>query len=281
MPLIASAVFLYVMYSVKPLYVVSSYLISCTVIFLIMMWVGLSVSSGENTVTEQLVLLRKNHKTGMDISAMSQALYDYTGGYPFLVSWLCKRLDEGELSWTLEGLRLSVRDLLKENNTLLDDVIKNIKNHPDFSDLIERIIICGAQVLFEIRNPLIDLGVMYGILKEQDGKVAVANVIFETVILNYFTSVRSTYLLTSSQYADKSQYIKDGHLDMTAVLQRFAAFMKAEYRDEDGSFIERQGRLLFLSFLRPIINGTAIMLWSRRHGVIPEWTFRFFMAVRK
>lgn len=60
MPLIASAVFLYVMYSVKPLYVVSSYLISCTVIFLIMRWVGLSVSSGENTVTEQLVLLRVN-----------------------------------------------------------------------------------------------------------------------------------------------------------------------------------------------------------------------------
>ena len=68
---------------------------------------------------------------------------------------------------------------------------------------------------------------------------------------------RQTYLLTSTQYAEKGQYIKDGHLDMMAVLERFAAFMKAEYRDEDGSFIERQGRLLFLSFLRPIINGTG------------------------
>ncbi|MEG1677819.1 MAG: hypothetical protein RR379_09115, partial [Clostridia bacterium] len=41
------------------------------------------------------------------------------------------------------------------------------------------------------------------------------------------------------------------------VLNRFAAFMKSEYRDEDGEFIEREGRLLFLSFLKPIINGTG------------------------
>ena len=33
--------------------------------------------------------------------------------------------------------------------------------------------------------------------------------------------------------------------------------MRAEYRDEDGRFIERHGRLLFLSFLRPIINGAG------------------------
>ena len=173
------------------------------------------------------------------------------------MSCLCKKLDEETLPWDASGLRLAVRDLLKENNTLFDDVIKNIKNHPDFSDLIEQIIVCGAQVIYEIRNPLIDLGVMYGILKEQDGRAVVSNVIFETIIFNYFTSVRSTYALTSTQYTEKSQYIKNGRLDMEIVLQRFAAFMKAEYRDEDGRFIERQGRLLFLSFLRPIINGTG------------------------
>jgi len=44
---------------------------------------------------------------------------------------------------------------------------------------------------------------------------------------------------------------------MSEVLERFAAFIHAEYRDEDGLFIERQGRLLFLSFLKPIINGTG------------------------
>ncbi len=215
------------------------------------------MSFSPEEIATMLLSYEEDHQTGMDIAHMSQQIYEYTGGYPFLVSYLCKKLDEDKRPWTIEGLRMAVRDLLKENNTLFDDVIKNIKNHPDFSDLVEQIIVCGAQVMFEIRNPLIDLGVMYGIMEEQDGKVIISNVIFETIIFNYFTSVRSTYALTSTRYADKKQYIVDGRLNMENVLNRFAAFMKAEYRDEDGSFIERQGRLLFLSFLRPIINGTG------------------------
>ena len=150
-----------------------------------------------------------------------------------------------------------MKELLKSNNTLFDDVIKNIRNHPEFSDLAEQIVLRGAQVAFEIRNPTIQQGVMYGILKEEDGRTAVSNVLFETLIINYFASVRSTYALTSSGYVEKSQYVRDGVLDMERVLRRFSAFMKAEYRDEDGTFIENHGRLLFLSFLRPIINGTG------------------------
>lgn len=33
--------------------------------------------------------------------------------------------------------------------------------------------------------------------------------------------------------------------------------MKAEYREKDERFTEKQGRLLFLCFIKPIINGTG------------------------
>jgi hypothetical protein len=33
--------------------------------------------------------------------------------------------------------------------------------------------------------------------------------------------------------------------------------MRSEYRSEDDKFLEQQGRLLFLCFLKPIINGTG------------------------
>jgi len=39
------------------------------------------------------------------------------------------------------------------------------------------------------------------------------------------------------------------------VLGKFQEFMKSEYRGRDEKFIEREGRLLFLSFIKPIING--------------------------
>lgn len=194
-------------------------------------------------------------RTGMDMHAMADELYKVTGGYPYLVSSLCKRLDEGDSGWNMEELRMGVRDLLKEQNTLFEDVIKNIRNYPEFSLLAEQLVVYGANVVFERSNPAIELGVMFGILAERDGKTVVSNVIFETLILNYFTSVRATEALLHSEHLEKSQYIRDGRLDMEKVVCRFADFMKSEYRKEDGGFLERQGRLLFLGFLRPIING--------------------------
>ena len=40
-----------------------------------------------------------------------------------------------------------------------------------------------------------------------------------------------------------------------AVLLKFQQFMKEEFNDKDKSFLERHGRLVFLSFLTPILNG--------------------------
>ncbi len=42
---------------------------------------------------------------------------------------------------------------------------------------------------------------------------------------------------------------------MEKALLKFQEIMKAEYRSGDTDFIERQGRLLFLCFMKPIING--------------------------
>lgn len=171
--------------------------------------VDMNFSPGE--IGTMLVDYERDCDTGMNIEEMSAALHSYTGGYPFLVSSLCKKLAESGDAWTVRTLRNAVRDLLKEKNTLFDDVIKNIKNHKEFARLIEQVLVCGAQVAFEIQNPLINLGVMYGILCERDGKVAVSNQIFETLIFNYFISVRGTYALASTRYTDKNLYVHEGH----------------------------------------------------------------------
>lgn len=58
MPLVAAFLFLSAMYSVKPLNIVSSFLISGVFLFLLMVWIGLSLANAENPVLEQLILLR-------------------------------------------------------------------------------------------------------------------------------------------------------------------------------------------------------------------------------
>ena len=142
--------------------------------------VEMSFSAAE--IATMLMDYENDYHTGMDISTISASLYEYTSGYPFLVSCLCKRMADSERNWTIQQLRNAIRDILKEKNTLFDDVIKNIRNHPDFSRLIEQILVCGAQVTFEIQNSLIEMGEIYGIFKEKDGKVMISNRIFELKI---------------------------------------------------------------------------------------------------
>lgn len=216
---------------------------------------NVDMSFSPKDIATMLQAYEEGHHTGMDMEKIATEIYAYTSGYPYLVSCLCKKLDERAARWNAKNLRMAVKDLLKERNTLFEDVIKNIRNNQEFSNLAEQLLVHGANVAFERSNPTIDLGAMFGILAEKDGKVAVSNVIFETLILNYFTSVRATEALVSSEYLEVSHYVRDGRLDMEKVIKKFAAFMKSEYRKEDGAFIERQGRLLFLGFLRPIING--------------------------
>ena len=48
---------------------------------------------------------------------------------------------------------------------------------------------------------------------------------------------------------------KDGKFDMAACLTRFARHYREIYSHLDEKFLEREGRLLFLSFLTPLLNG--------------------------
>ncbi len=68
MPLIVTAIFLYTMYSIKPLSIVSSFLITGVFLFLLTVWIGLTAVSGEDPTAEQLLLLRVKNEMSYYIS---------------------------------------------------------------------------------------------------------------------------------------------------------------------------------------------------------------------
>jgi hypothetical protein len=51
------------------------------------------------------------------------------------------------------------------------------------------------------------------------------------------------------------EYLTAEGLDVKLILQRFQSFMRENYSQQDRKFLEREGRLLFLAFLKPILNG--------------------------
>ena len=60
-----------------------------------------------------------------------------------------------------------------------------------------------------------------------------------------------------SNYNFKENFIIRDDLDFEKILLRFQQFIKEQYSTIDSKFIEREGRLLFLAFIKPIINGVG------------------------
>jgi hypothetical protein len=109
---------------------------------------------------------------------------------------------------------------------------------------------------FNANVPLIKKCKLYSILKAgANNKSVVHNIVFERVLYNYFITEEKLKRMMSDE--TKSVYIQNGRLNMPLVIERFQALMRNERRKADDNFLERQGRLLFLCFLKPIINGSG------------------------
>lgn len=198
-----------------------------------------------------------DHHTSMDITAMSEEIYKYTNGYPYLVSWLCKWMDKNTPnSWNSASVHLAIKGVLNsKNNTLFNSLRSNIENYTQLKDLIFRILYEGEAFMYNHANPVIELGEMFGIFISKNDYVAISNKIFEIYLYNYSISVMQ--LENDNATVPRDQFIDNGKLNIVRVLQKFQELMKAEYRQEDEAFLEKQGRLLFLCFIKPIINGTG------------------------
>ncbi|MDO8685634.1 MAG: AAA-like domain-containing protein [Clostridiales bacterium] len=191
----------------------------------------------------------------MDISLISQEIRKFTNGYPYLVSRLCKNIDEYlDRDWNLRGLEASIKMTLKEKSTLFDDVIKNLENNSELKALVYEILVEGRKINY---NPdAYEKGIMYGILMEKQGKIEIHNKLFEERIYDYLLAQQEMRALAARfTDVDEKRLIEGGRLDMEKVLLKFQEFMYEQYRQEDERFYETNGRLIFLAYLRPILNG--------------------------
>lgn len=220
---------------------------------------NVDMSFNPKEIATMLVDYEQDYHTGMDIQAISQEIHNYTSGYPYLVSCICKTIHEKlEQDWSLNGIQKAIKTIMLDKSTLFDDVIKNINNYPEFGTLVDNILVGGKTVPFNNYNPNIELGVIFGVLKSVDNIVCISNRIFEIFLYDYFIVDRLIKDIVFSKYnGEKSQFIENGKLNMEQVILKFQEFMKCEYNDSRKSFLEDEGRLLFLCFLKPIINGTG------------------------
>ncbi|QTA82528.1 AAA ATPase-like domain-containing protein [Desulfonema limicola] len=224
--------------------------------------VDLSFSPTEIETMLQDYAREKN--INLEIPAIAQKLYYYTSGYPWLVSKMCKFIDEDivpqreDKNWSINDIEAAFRMITNEayTSTLFDSLAKNMENNKKLYDLISMIVINGAGFSFTITNPVINLGHLYGILVPgKHGRCQIHNRIFEQRIYAHIMSeiIQTRYMKFNGFLIP--EFYTGTRLNLKLVLQRFQTFMKENYSNRDAGFLEREGRLLFLAYLRPIING--------------------------
>lgn len=210
-----------------------------------------------------------DHHTGMNIQEISNLLYDYTSGYPFLVSRLCKLMDEkisaaerfkdSGVIWSNDGVLESVKFLLSEKNSLFDSLIGRLNDYPALRDMIYQLLFQGQTIMYNADDTATDMLLMFGFIKVEHETVSIANRIFETRLYNYFLTLPEVQNGDMYRLAlrTKNMFIRNGELDMELLLTKFVEHFDDIYGDQNQAFYEDDGRRYFMLYLKPIINGTG------------------------
>ena len=203
----------------------------------------------------------------MDIQQVAERLFFFTSGYPYLVSKLCKIIDEKILpkkatkEWTQEDLNQAFDLISKEAyNANFDTVMNNLEHYPDLYELVFSVIFDSYKKDFNQHDPVVALGVLHGILAASEkGNVIIHNRIYREIIANMMISKWNTRTFGRlNPSTDEFQFrLPNNGLDMEKVLINFQTFMRENYSDKDERFLEREGRLIFLAYLKPILNGSG------------------------
>ncbi len=222
------------------------------------------LSFSPTDIETMLVQYCNETNAAMNTKDIAEKLYFYTSGYPYFVSKLCKIIDEEmevKNDWKEEHVIEAIKILLSSiNNTNFDTVIKNLENNDELNNFIKKVIIYGMTFDFAIQVPIINFANINGMIKNENGKVRIHNKIYEVYISEYF--IGKANIKNNDFNSIQSIYLKpDGHLDIKKVLIKFQEAIKEKYSKTDifksDEFLENDLRMLFLMFLKPIINGTG------------------------
>ncbi len=231
---------------------------------------NIDMSLSANGIAGMLHDYENDYHSGMDIESIAGLLYEYTSGYPFLVSRLCKIMDDEfhknncshkNIAWTKKGFYKAINIILSEKNTLFESLYGKLAEYPELNSMLYSLLFIGKSITYNPDKPSIDIAAMFGFITNHNGTVSIANRIFETRLYNLYLSTSEMHEqdIYKASLQDKNQFVTNGYLDMQLVLEKFVVHFNDLYGDKNNNktFIEEEGRKYFLLYLRPIINGTG------------------------
>ena len=209
-----------------------------------------------------------DHKTGMDTALIARLLREYTSGYPFLVSRICQLMDKkvypniyADLSdvWTVDGFNEAIKMLLSERNTLFESLTGKLVNYPKLRVALHGLLMEGVPITYNTMQESIVQMEMYGFIRNENNRAVISNRIFETLLYNLFLSDAelNDNRFAKESFADRNIFVEGNTLNVEKILKHFVKAYTDIFGPLQERFTEKDGRELFLLYLKPIINGTG------------------------
>ena len=140
-------------------------------------------------ISTMLVAYEEEHSTGMDITAVSEEIFRFTNGYPFLVSRICQFINSSGSKWTAEGVQNAVKIVAAEKSVLKDDIFKNMENNNAIYNFMYGLLMGSSNKRVSIFDPIVERCAMFGFIEvDSIGRAGVANKVFEMAMIDYFIS---------------------------------------------------------------------------------------------
>ncbi|MCD7817833.1 MAG: ATP-binding protein, partial [Lachnospiraceae bacterium] len=167
--------------------------------------VDMSFSTAD--IADMLEEYESDCHTGMNIQEISKLIYEYTSGYPLLVSRLCKLLDEKiaesegfpdkSSAWTKDGFYEAEKRIVKEDNPLYESLMGKLESYPELRTVLYELLFNGKSIPYVATSPYIKDAAMFGFIRCEKDRAVISNRIFEAVLYNNFIAEE---FITSRMY---------------------------------------------------------------------------------
>lgn len=209
---------------------------------------GLAISDIDNMLREY----ENDYKTGMNTRNAAELIYKYSNGYPYLASKICLTIhDKLDRNFSERSVEEAINIMVRETCPLFKSLTMNIAHSEDYKRLMTQILINrNNQITYDPNVPILAKAMEQSVIrKNENGNVMIHNIIFQKVLLSYFISslaVSSTFHIPNTQYAGTS------NMNLELLISQFAQLtLHNKFSD---SCLSENWRLLFISFLKPIVN---------------------------
>jgi len=183
----------------------------------------IDMSFSAKEIETMLVEYENDHHTEMNISEIANEIRFYTSGYPYLVSKICLLIETDlNRNWTIDGVQEAIKLILEENSTLFEDLIKKTEENQELSDLLFDLTVGKVKYPFNVDNPVMKLGLMFGFLDKGKDGLIIHNKVFEIRITDYFISKQmSNWRKNGFTQSPVNEIIRDNVFDMELCLSKF------------------------------------------------------------